>query len=303
MSKGRDYCCCAIPLVNAGVYITLIEQTALGIIVGALSVATTSIVGSATPSFSSLILGIIAFVAAGVQVLGFIGVWRENISVFRRYITLHGVVTALGFSVAATWIIWSAIGHDNAKQRCITDFFSSTSTSNSQEADTLCNIFPWVSVGIMGALWLLLASVQLYLFIVLSSYGKNQRRDHDRYDQLNDSQPLKTEDIPLESEPWTNGREKRGYRHLRQESGASVSDVMNQPSQQPRDTMSIANYGYESYDPQPSQPSYPLRPYRRESPPVQGNSTPFNVNDTYGDTPGHSQSVDPHGRHPWLPST
>lgn len=77
---------------------------------------------------------------------------------YRRYVTVHGIITGLGFSVAATWIIWSAIGHSNAQQRCITDFFLGSDT---QEADTLCNIFPWVTVGIMGALWLILAVVQV----------------------------------------------------------------------------------------------------------------------------------------------
>lgn len=38
--KPRDYCCCAIPVVNVGIYSTLIEQFALGIIAGTLSVAT-----------------------------------------------------------------------------------------------------------------------------------------------------------------------------------------------------------------------------------------------------------------------
>lgn len=42
MPKSREYCCCAIPLVNAGIYATLVEQTVLGIIVGALSFATPS---------------------------------------------------------------------------------------------------------------------------------------------------------------------------------------------------------------------------------------------------------------------
>jgi len=294
MSKGREYCCCAIPLVNYGIYITLVEQSVLGIVIGALSLATPSIVGSATPSFSSLIFGVIAFFAAGVQVLGFIGVWRENISIYRRYVTIHGIITGLGFSVAATWIIWSAIGHSNAQQRCITNFFSG---SDSQEADTLCNIFPWVSVGIMGALWLILAVVQLYLFIVLSSYGKNQRRDHDQYDRLNDAQPLKTEDIPLESEPWdNNGKQKRGYRHLRQESGTSVSDIMGQPFQQPKDTMSMTSYGgYESYGIEQSQPSYASHP-RRVTSPVPTNTPYFDRG---------PQSVDSSfGKHtPRLPST
>jgi len=38
--KPREYCCCAIPLVNAGIYATLMEQLALGIIVGTLAVGT-----------------------------------------------------------------------------------------------------------------------------------------------------------------------------------------------------------------------------------------------------------------------
>lgn len=40
--KPRDYCCCAIPTVNAGIYATLLEQFTLGIVAGTLSVATPS---------------------------------------------------------------------------------------------------------------------------------------------------------------------------------------------------------------------------------------------------------------------
>jgi hypothetical protein len=40
--KAREYCCCAIPMVNTGIYAVLLEQTALGILVGTLSIATPS---------------------------------------------------------------------------------------------------------------------------------------------------------------------------------------------------------------------------------------------------------------------
>lgn len=40
--KAREYCCCAIPIVNAGIYAALLEQFALGIVAGTLSVATSS---------------------------------------------------------------------------------------------------------------------------------------------------------------------------------------------------------------------------------------------------------------------
>ncbi|KAG6334291.1 hypothetical protein ID866_4788 [Astraeus odoratus] len=52
--KPREYCCCAIPLVNPGIYATLTEQFVLGVVVGTLSVATPS--------------------RAAVQVFGFLGV-------------------------------------------------------------------------------------------------------------------------------------------------------------------------------------------------------------------------------------
>ena len=94
------------------------------------------------------------------------------------------------------------------------------------------------------------------------------------------------ENIPLESEPWDSG--KRGYRHLRQESGASVSDIMNQPSLQPKDTMSVTNYGYEHHEPQPSQPSYLSHPHRRVV--SADHNTPFTVNDNPQATPGPSQT-------------
>lgn len=38
--KPRDYCCCAIPTVNAGIYAILAEQFTLGILAGTLAVAT-----------------------------------------------------------------------------------------------------------------------------------------------------------------------------------------------------------------------------------------------------------------------
>ena len=86
---------------------------------------------------------------------------------------------------------------------------------------------------------------------MISSYGKNQRRDHDEYERVYDpSQFLKTENIPLESDPWdsrmsTGGA--KGYRHLRHESAGSASDVLSQPFQYPKDTMSATNYDYNPY--------------------------------------------------------
>ena len=80
---------------------------------------------------------------------------------FKRYATLHLLITIAAFSVAAVWIIISATRHSTAKSKCESDFFVDSTTS---EVDTLCEIFPWVDVGIMGGLWVLLAIVQVFEF-------------------------------------------------------------------------------------------------------------------------------------------
>lgn len=87
---------------------------------------------------------------------------------FRRYTTIHILLTVAAFAVALTWIIVSATRHSTAVTNCESDFFSnSTSSSDSSdvptfdEGETLCNIFTWVDVGLMGGLWVVLAIMQV----------------------------------------------------------------------------------------------------------------------------------------------
>jgi len=138
------------------------------------------------------------------------------------------------FCIAAAWIILSATRHSQAQAKCIRDFFSSTaSASNSSEGEALCNVFSWVDIGIMGVLWILFAILQLYLFVILSSYGTTQRREHDPYDRIYDpSQPLTAENIPLENhtDPWNSRLSVDDKFHVRNQSTASASDFMNYPS-------------------------------------------------------------------------
>jgi hypothetical protein len=89
--KPREYCCCAIPVINFGIYLTLTEQFVLGIVAGTLSIATPDsnrasiltcsslrplcpVVGAATPSFARSIFAVLCYIGAMIQVLGFIGV-------------------------------------------------------------------------------------------------------------------------------------------------------------------------------------------------------------------------------------
>lgn len=110
--KAREYCCCAIPLVNAGIYITLIEHTFVSLLVGILSVATPSseyynfgylrsicwlykfqVVGASTPSFASALLAVFCFVVTAVQPLGFIGVTKVG-SIYFTWQAIDNVTSA-----------------------------------------------------------------------------------------------------------------------------------------------------------------------------------------------------------------
>ncbi|KAJ6503437.1 hypothetical protein C8R47DRAFT_969288 [Mycena vitilis] len=269
--KAREYCCCAIPVINAGIYFTLIEQFVLGIAVGIISMSTPSIVGAATPSFAPWVFGIICFVAGAIQILGFIGVSREKSVLFRRYVSLHSLAIVAAFSVALAWIILSLSRHSTAKANCLSSFFAHANSEQESEGDTLCNIFPWVDVGVMGGLWVLLAALHIYLYVIISGYSSAQQRDHAQYDSLGGSTSFQNENIALNNrnDPYDTPYQQRNvagaeYAHLRKESAASMSDVMAEPVQQPNDS-----YRQGSYPP-PSQrqPSLPANAYTQDETPT-----------------------------------
>lgn len=49
--KPREYCCCAIPVVYAGIYTALFEQLALGVVAGTLAIGTPSSESPGQPHF------------------------------------------------------------------------------------------------------------------------------------------------------------------------------------------------------------------------------------------------------------
>lgn len=86
---------------------------------------------------------------------------------FRRYTTIHILLSLAAFAVALTWIIVSATRHNKAVTNCESDFFTNSTTADGtdvptfDEGGTLCNIFAWVDVGLMGGLWVVLAIMQV----------------------------------------------------------------------------------------------------------------------------------------------
>ncbi|KAJ7038097.1 hypothetical protein C8F04DRAFT_951339 [Mycena alexandri] len=272
--KAREYCCCAIPVINAGIYFTLIEQFVLGIVVGILSFSTPTIVGAVTPSFAPWVFGVICLVAAAVQVLGFIGVAQEKSILFRRYVSLHSLAIVAAFSVALAWIILSLSRHSTAKANCLEHFFSGANSEQETEGEVLCNIFPWVDIGVMGGLWVLLAALHIYLYVVINSYSSQQQLDHAKYDTVNETTPFQSDNIAMNNrnDPYDSPYQQRNvggvdYAHLRKESAASMSDVLSEPIQQPRDGYSMERQG--SYPP-PSQrkPTLPPNAYTEDETPT-----------------------------------
>ena len=192
--KPRDYCCCAIPVVYAGIYTALLEQFVLGIVAGTLSIATPSSEhrllwrpqAAHAPYSCWRIYAVFRKVDICDRVLGSCsnsgarihrspaGTYKSSLCAallhigmqerpifFRRYVTLNLLATVGAFGVGAAWIILSATRHNQAQSQCLTDFFGNTVSANNSEGQTLCNIFPWADVGIMGGLWVLFAIVQV----------------------------------------------------------------------------------------------------------------------------------------------
>jgi len=292
--KPREYCCCAIPLVNAGVYAALTEQLVLGIVAGALAFGTPSIVGASTPSFAAIVFGIVCFVGAAVQFLGIFGVLQEKPQLFRRYVQLHFLVTIAAFAVAAAWTVISATRHGSASSKCEKDFFADDDGSTTDISDAgqkMCDIFPWVDVGIMGALIAVIGIMQIYLYFVVLSYSRMQREDHRSFDSSGATTGIPMQDrsgdgwnsrpsidaLTLNAAPTgtsvNRGRSTREtpYGHLRQESDASVASMLTEKPMEP------ARYDYNNA----GYPAHPSHAYTQDPEP-----TPYSNNNYYSSGTG-----------------
>ena len=155
-------------------------------------------------SFSTFILCGLGYAFAVTQLLGFLGIFKEKPALFRRYVAINWILLYVGLSVAATFLGISAARHSQAVTTCESTFFSddSTSTTEDTKGQEICNIFCWVNLGVMGALWVLIFIVQVrhpfshfwllllipisqtYFVLVLRNYGVSQRADHTKYHSI-----------------------------------------------------------------------------------------------------------------------
>ncbi|WVR04719.1 hypothetical protein IAU60_001730 [Kwoniella sp. DSM 27419] len=190
------YCCCAVPLVNAGIYMILSEQAVISLVIGILVFATPDVVGASFPSFGGTIFAILCFVVAAVQPVGFIGVLREKTSTFKVYTMVNLISMLAAFACAAALIVTSAVKHTDAVTACEAKFFSDSSSTSSAanetlsaEGEALCSAFAWADVGIMGALWLILLVIQGYFIYLTRTYSTSQVKDHKLYHSVYSGNP------------------------------------------------------------------------------------------------------------------
>jgi hypothetical protein len=278
--------------VNPGIYTIISEQLVLGLVIGLLSITTPSIVGASVFSASKWIMAIICFLGAGVQVLGFLAVQKRNMSLFKRYVSMHGIVLVAALAIGATWTVISGVRHNDAKTNCIKEFFNDTEGDLKSQGETLCNVFAYVDVGIMGGLLVLFLIAQSYLYVLMLAYPASMNARSAGTGVDNQEKPF-PDTIPMYNTRSNSAvpanPAKPEYSHLRRDSDTSMHDIMNEPVQTGRDGFSQRSYDADSY--------YPARPkytYTEEPGPMPG------YNPYSGEAPSafQNQGVDGKYHHP-----
>jgi len=171
---------------------------------------------------------------------------------------LNSLVVTVAFGVAAALIgvAWSR--HKTAVTKCKARFFSNDNgtTEIDSKSQILCQVFVYISTGVMTGLWIGLAFVQFYFVLVTKFYGSAQSEEHKRYLSVYST----ADDIMLENQPsrpvdaWDSRSPPRSqsppddhppvltsgqYQHVR--NASNTSSIMDEPYQQPN------TLGYEQY--------------------------------------------------------
>ncbi|TIC25755.1 hypothetical protein E3Q12_00914 [Wallemia mellicola] len=182
---SSDLCCCAIPMVNFGIYAQLFEFIAVGLAAGIVALASQRVLGAeSVPEWPSYILGVLCLLVVIIQPIGFVGVAKEKFRLFRRFHFLNTLLTLCAFMCALAIIIACAAKHSDATTKCQSDYYPPDPDATftlSQYSGTICNILGWVDIGVMGLLWVLLILVQGYFLWIQRKFSSGQRSGKPRY--------------------------------------------------------------------------------------------------------------------------
>ncbi|GAA5916438.1 uncharacterized protein JCM6883_006108 [Sporobolomyces salmoneus] len=178
---SRTYVCCAVPLYNSGIYCILAQFLIISLVTGVLCFASPSIITVTTPNIISYVLGVLNFVITGWQLVGFFGVYRDRVKLFKTYSRINTALILLALLLSLAIIIISAVKHNTAIDTC-QRLFSTDATGNTGEG--ICNVWTWVQVGIMGLLFVIVGLCELYFLMYSSIYSSEQKLDHARYNSV-----------------------------------------------------------------------------------------------------------------------
>ncbi|GAA5971930.1 hypothetical protein JCM11641_001574 [Rhodosporidiobolus odoratus] len=180
---SRTYVCCAVPLYNAGIYAILAQFLIISIVTGVLAFAAPEIVSVTTPSFGSYVLGILCILVAVAQPIGFLGVYRERPALFKTYSRFNSLLVVLALLCALILIIVSAVKHSTGVDECVRLFSASVDDADNT-AKTICNVWTWIQIGIMGLLFVIVGLCQVYFVCYEAIYASEQKLDHQRYNSV-----------------------------------------------------------------------------------------------------------------------
>ncbi|PWN54220.1 hypothetical protein IE53DRAFT_383184 [Violaceomyces palustris] len=205
--RGMEFCCCAVPLVNAGAYFLVLEAAFVSLVVAILALVPPSIVATmgAIPSWSKGLIAALGLITFFWQTLGLFSIIRQSTAMYRTYIRINLILTLITIVSALAFFAVSAVRHSTALDSCVAKFGSTPSGDGSGLAISqatsaldgsgrdICNVFIWVQIGVMGGLIVLMGVTQLYMCYAQRSYGQKQREAARRFKNFNGP----GDDIPL----------------------------------------------------------------------------------------------------------
>ncbi|KAN0066220.1 hypothetical protein ACQY0O_000314 [Thecaphora frezii] len=187
-NRGMEFCCCAVPLVNAGAYLLVLEFAFVSLVTASLALGPPQIVATmgAIPTWSKSLIAALGFITFFWQPLGLFTIIKQKAGLYRLYIRVNFILTVLVIISTLAFFAISASNHEKVLTTC-TAVYGITPSSNSgatvsQTSNVLsgsgraiCNIFIWVQVGVMGGLITLMGFTQLYMCVAQRAYGQRQR--------------------------------------------------------------------------------------------------------------------------------
>ncbi|SPO34734.1 uncharacterized protein PSFLO_00205 [Pseudozyma flocculosa] len=208
-----EFCCCAVPLVNAGAYFLVLEFAFVALVTAILALAPPQIVATMNviPSWSKSLVAALGFITFFWQPLGLFAIAKQKSGLYRLYIRINFLLTCIVLACTAAFLAVSAARHNEALDACTavygnTPASSGTGIAVSQATSaldgsgrTICNVLTWAQVGTMGGLIVLMGLTQLYMCFAQRAYGQQQREargnfEKYRYSPANNGGP---DSIPL----------------------------------------------------------------------------------------------------------